>query len=307
MATIHHAVVKSAALKGVILTFDPGHEVVTALRPEPNRRVSLETADEMSGTDLTELARDAWNALDEVLAFEAEHPGVRIKQEDGDYVAFDATDADYPMRHTEIARDPDYTDLFESITEWLASGAGSEDADGDEDEPSEVHSVVPDKYKKLYRERGNPNHCGDWLAEQLARLCRVMDGKKETTDLDRLEAIANANGVAPERYGRLGIATNGWQGRFRMTVRNLLTPRVAEKGFLFVPEGCGVDADANLQAPEPWRLAHSPKAKPAKVPAPEAAVTKQPKATKADKKAREELGLKAANEAVKAAKAKKGA
>lgn len=257
MPTIHHAVVKKAAASGVILSHYPDADVVEALRPEPNRRVQLDASGCEDGPSLTDKARDAWNALDEILAFEAEHPGVRIEQEDEDYVAYDVRTAKNPL--DEIARDPDFLDLFQSVQEHLDA---PDDAEGEEDdEPEGAHSVVPDKYKKLYSERGDPSHCGDWLALTLASLCRITDGKKEVTDLDRLEAIANANDVHPSRYGKLGLASNGWQGRFRMTIRNLLTPKVAAKGFLFVPEGCGVPADTEMAAPEQWAREKAPKPK----------------------------------------------
>lgn len=304
MATIHHAVVKSAAAKGVILTLGPDDEA-HAHRPEPNRRVTLPVQFEGDAPDnaaCTEAARDAWNALDNILAFELDNPGIRIEQEDGDFVgSYTHVDTD---ALAEIARDPDLDDLFETLREHLAS------AQDDEDEPT--GSVVPAKYKAEYRARGDASHCGDWLALTLAGLCRVTDGKKEVTDLDRLEAIANANDVAPARYGRLGVESNGWQGRFRMTIRNMLTPRVAAKGFLFVPEGCGVDADTEMQAPREWCVAHSSKPKTKLEPqATGSAVQKEPGAGKpsARTKAKQdgEAGLAEAKRALKAAKDKKGA
>jgi hypothetical protein len=300
MATIHHATVKSAAAKGVILTLGEG--MVTAHRPEPNRRVEMHIdyeGDEPTQQEATERAKDAWVALTDILAYEAEHPGVRIETEDGDFVG-------YGKDREEIARDPDLADLFESLDE-----AAGQEVEGEDDGEEDRGSVVPAKYKKLYAERGDPNHCGDWLAGTLAGLCRVLNEHgKETTDLDRLETIAAANDVEPARYGKLGIATNGWQGRYRMTIRNMLTPRVAAKGFLFVPEGCGSDSDAELRAPREWCEAHSPKVK-AKAD-PKAAVKKNEGAGKASAKTQAKkkdplAGVKAATAAVKASRAKKAA
>jgi hypothetical protein len=229
--SIHHSTVKSAAVKGVILT--QGEGMVVAHRPEPNRRVELNIeyeGDEPTQVEATERAKDAWVALDDILAYEEDHSGIRIVTEEGEFVAYHYANG---KQGDEIARDNDLPDLYESIEELKGEGAEA----ADEDEEETTGSVVPAKYKKEYAERGDPNHCGDWLALTLAKLCRVLNEKgKETTDLDRLEAIANANDVNPARYGKLGVATNGWQGRFRMTVRNMLTPIVASKGFLFVPE-----------------------------------------------------------------------
>lgn len=293
MATIHHATAKQAASKGVILTST--EDEVTAHRPEPNRRVVL-PFDPEEHESLTDRAKDAWVALDDILAYEAEHPATRIGQDEGDFVAYQsASDGGSPIE--EICRDPDLADLFESLADPEVNGQEVED----DEEPEDRGSVVPAKYKAEYAARGNPNHCGDWLAETLATLCRVLDEHgKEITDIDRLEAIANANDVAPARYGKLGMASNGWQGRFRMTIRNMLVPRVAAKGFLFVPEGHGTDSDREFKAPAAWCLSHSPKPK-------EAAGKAAPKAkAKAAKKPKLD-GIKAASDAVRASKAKEAA
>lgn len=304
--SIHHAVVKSAASKGVILT----HEelTVTAHMPEPNRRVTLdvepEDGDAPTQAEYTERARDAWSHLSDILAWEAEHPGIRIEQHAGDFVAIKVTAGKKPKEADEIARDPEFEDLIETLNEYEENGSEGMGED-DDDEAEETGSVVPAKYKAEYAARGNPNHCGDWLAETLARLCRVMEDGKEVTDIDRLEVIANANDVAPARYGKLGLATNGWQGRFRMTIRNMMVPRIAAKGFLFVPEGCGVDADKELAAPKQWCLEHSPKPKAKKDP--KAAVSKDAGAGKPSAKTKAQkgqAGVKAATAAVKAAVAK---
>lgn len=165
-----------------------------------------------------------------------------------------------------LARDPDLADLLVSLNsedDPVAEYAQGlrDDAAPEEDEAKEGGSVVPDTFKKRYREAGHAGHCGDWLAVTLNDLCQVLDGKKTVTDLDRLEAIATANGVEAARVDKLGTATRGWQGRYRMTVRNMLTKKVADKGFLFVPEGCGRDKDTELEAPKDWCLKFATKVK----------------------------------------------
>ena len=187
----------------------------------------------------------------------------------------------------ELARDPDLPDLVttlqsedDPIEDYVVGIREDIAAEADEDE-ERSGSVVPDTFKKRYAEAGHPGHCGDWLAVTLNKLVQTMDGKKVITDLDRLEAIANANDVAPDRVDKLGTATNGWQGRYRMTVRNMLAKKVADKGFLFVPEGCGVDKDTEMKAPKEFceRYATKVKAKSAK-----AAVSKDEGAGKATAK-----------------------
>lgn len=221
-------------------------------------------SEEIDGDELADAATAA-------LAYEANgyegiqpNEAVRIEQEGAgsDFVARLMIDG---KPAGELARDPSLSDLLitlEDEAETLVQVEGiREDASADEDEEERTGSVVPDIFKKRYAEAGHPGHCGDWLALQLNGLCQTMDGKKTITDLDRLEAIANANGVAPARVDRLGTATNGWQGRYRMTVRNMLAKVVADKGFLFIPEGCGVKKDEERKAPKDWCLKYATKAK----------------------------------------------
>jgi len=209
----------------------------------------------------------------------------------------------------ELARDPVLADMLTTLAEeedTLAQVAGIRtDGDGEE-EDERTGSVVPDVFKKRYAEAGHPGHCGDWLALTLNKLCQTMDGKKTITDLDRLEAIAAANDVTPDRVDRLGTATNGWQGRYRMTVRNMLAKKVADKGFLFVPEGCGVDEDKEMRAPKDWCAKYATKVK-AKAPA-KAAVAKDEGAGKASAKtaAKGKAPAKPADADAKPAKAKRG-
>jgi hypothetical protein len=62
---------------------------------------------------------------------------------------------------------------------------------------------------------------------------------KAGTNLEIFEAICAANGVDLSKYNR---TNKGWQGRLRMTGRNLLAKRVlANNGKLIMPEGMGDD------------------------------------------------------------------
>jgi len=97
------------------------------------------------------------------------------------------------------------------------------------DEEDVEKSVVSEKYRAIYKERGHPTHCGDDLAVLLNNLCLT----KENTDISRFEAICDANGVSLAKYDR---TRNGWQGRLRMTGRNLLARKVwANDGVLNMP------------------------------------------------------------------------
>jgi len=281
--TIHANTVKSAAAKGIALT-----ETDTAYVAQlADGRTFVQSMDDAEAPAFAKavIAALAYEAdgFEGILPTEA----VRIEQlrdgdEPSDFVARLLVNGKPVGATGELARDPILSDLIATLDdepETLEQVAGLR-SDSDEDEEVETTgSVVPDVFKKRYAEAGHPGHCGDWLAVQLNSLCQVSDGKKVVTDLDRLEAIANANDVAPDRVDRLGTATNGWQGRYRMTVRNMLAKRVADKGHLFVPEGCGVKADEERQAPLDWCEKNRTRVK-AKAPA-KAAVAKDEGAGKA--------------------------
>ena len=250
MATIHHATVKSAASKGVTLQVED-NGAVSATQGERTFHLSFEPeGDEPTQAEWTDAAKDVWNTLAEVLAFEGEPEGkgIQIEQDGGDFVAVRTEDGE------EIARDPELADLFETLRERAAEG----DDEGD-DEEKESNSVVPDGYKQRYAAAGHPNTCGDWLAVVLNERCLTADGK--TFRVEPMLAIADANGVDAERY--MARKTRGWQGRFRMTTRNVLKGVVATKGVLIVPAEANIDGrgDEELAAPADWIAANLPKAK----------------------------------------------
>lgn len=89
--------------------------------------------------------------------------------------------------------------------------------------PPAVGSVITNRYRVKYSEDGHPTHCGDALAAKLNELCTNKGG----TNLELFEAICAANGVSLAKYNR---TNKGWQGRLRMTGRNLLAKKVAENG-----------------------------------------------------------------------------
>jgi hypothetical protein len=114
--------------------------------------------------------------------------------------------------------------------------------DVEEDEPEEK-SVVKAEYRARYAENGTPNTCNDELAQLLNNLCLTKAG----IDMPRFEAICFANGVDLSKYNR---TTNGWQGRLRMTGRNILAGRVfAAGGLVLTPiEG----AEPSYQMGSEW-------------------------------------------------------
>ena len=94
-----------------------------------------------------------------------------------------------------------------------------------------VGSVVTNRYRANYSEQGHPTHCGDELAILLNNNC----SNKAGTNIEFFEAICKANGINLAKYNR---TTKGWQGRLRMTGRNLLAKKVRENGgILHMPDG----------------------------------------------------------------------
>lgn len=298
--TIHHAIVKQAAGRGINFSY-PDEDTIEAKHEGSGMVVRVATEDH---DGQNEAARFAWDIAQQIADYNSDPVNGDTK------ITQDLEDLDFVATHddVELARDPSFEDLLVSIPEALAElGGGEDDEAGIEEEDEDRGSVVPAEYKRRYAEAGHATHCGDWLAEVLNLFCRVTDAEtgKEITDLDALETIANANDVSPARYGKLGIATNGWQGRWRMTVRNMLTPRVASKGFILIPDGVGDEGDQEIEAPAEWRAAHEPKAKPTKSPGGvQSAPGEGKKSAKTLAKEAGERGVAAATQAIRDAAAK---
>lgn len=130
-----------------------------------------------------------------------------------------------------------------------AEGYNEPDADEPEDEPAEEveevekeeASVVKAEYRARYAEAGHPSHCGDELANLLNNLCLAKAG----IDMARFEAICEANGVELGKYNR---TTKGWQGRLRMTGRNMLASKVAAAGGVIMTPIEGAEPQYKLSA-----------------------------------------------------------
>ena len=251
---IHHAIVKSAAAKGVILSVVD--EAPLAHVPAHGVHVQLEDTSDGDQTAFNDLAKDAWSIALDIVAFHEDTPNIRVRQyPDTDFVAYRHADGE---DGEELARDPDFADLLETLSE-LPEDDAAEEA-GDE---APTANVVPIKYKQKYAAEGHPDHCGDWLAVTLNDLCHVMtetDGKLKTKfSVDKLEAINAANGLDTAKY--LVNQNRGWEGRYRMTTRNMLAKVVAGSTVLYVPDGVGGEGDRELEAPADWCAKFAPKPK----------------------------------------------
>ena len=149
-----------------------------------------------------------------------------------------------------MEEDPDFNRWNE---EW---DAAADDNEAAKENRPKVGSVVTNRYRALYSENGHPTHCGDALATLLNSICNNRKG----TNLELFEEICAANGVDLTKYNR---STKGWQGRLRMTGRNLLAKRVAENGgILKMPEGLG---EEQYKLDQDWVITTLNKYKPKRV------------------------------------------
>ena len=150
-----------------------------------------------------------------------------------------AADCPYSSEGEDDDDDEEYENFLRWNDEWDAAADEAEEEEG-----KDGGSVVASKYRTKYKEEGHPNHCGDWLANLLNNYC-VGD---KNTDLVAFEQICSMNGVDTGKYKREGV---GWQGRIRMTGRNLLAKRVFQTGKIIVPELDG-GATMEIAAPADW-------------------------------------------------------
>lgn len=164
-----------------------------------------------------------------------------------------AKDGGIAYRQGVPASDCPYDEAEDGFTRWNDEWDTAADKATAEPERPKVGSVVTNRYRAQYSESGHPTHCGDALAILLNSLC----SNKAGTNLAIFERICAANKVDLSKYNR---TTKGWQGRLRMTGRNLLAKRVVENnGKLMMPEGMGQD---HFQLDRDWILQTINKYKP---------------------------------------------
>lgn len=151
-----------------------------------------------------------------------------------------------------MAADNPYEEGTDEADQWDSQWDQAADEAPEDEGGDKGGTVVASKYRQKYAELGHPTHCGDWLAQLLNNYC-IGD---KNTDLEVFERICSLNGVDTSKYKRHGT---GWQGRIRMTGRNLLAKKVFAAKKIVVPAvGEGAD-DANehheIKAPADWLAA----------------------------------------------------
>jgi hypothetical protein len=133
-----------------------------------------------------------------------------------------------------LKQDEDYAiDADEDAKEEVEDAAEQFE---DEDELEDGGSVVKPKYRELYRERGNPNHCGDWLALQLDG---VFINEDEEFDYRKFLRFLENNDVAiTGKWCDLSkLERPGFIGRLRMNGRQKLERALLQTGILTMPNG----------------------------------------------------------------------
>lgn len=117
---------------------------------------------------------------------------------------------------------------------FQAEGASEEGEDG-EGETKVDRSVVKGKYRAEYKARGDARICGDWLSVVLKGL---VNGTKRKLDMDCFIVICGMNGTS-EKIAQYTTAekraSNGWQGRARMSGRLAMEQVIARENNFQIP------------------------------------------------------------------------
>jgi hypothetical protein len=100
------------------------------------------------------------------------------------------------------------------------------------DEDLLTGSVVKGHYKRLYKEQGHPDNCGDWLALTLRDLTR---NAHDELVLESFINIVEMNGISD--WAKYMNGNNGATGRMVMNCSNRLRTIVRKTGILNTASG----------------------------------------------------------------------
>lgn len=141
---------------------------------------------------------------------------------------------------------PDITEVLEACEE---AGLNPEELSAPE---KPTGGVVAAKYRAEYKARGNPNHCGDWLADLLNG--RFTHGGTDF-NMERFTEFLVLNGV--EMTGKWAALKDsdvrGSAGRYRMNGRQKLELAITKRGTWIDFDGTEYPADME------WLLASAEK------------------------------------------------
>ena len=212
MTKIHHNTLKKAEAANITLAI-VGDVVHAAFRKGVEPFIHTDPKEALNGALLSRTLM-------------AEYPALSVVFSEGEFIA---SCNDEPF--TSFSDCPTLADVLEAAEE---NGIDPEtEATTEEEEASEEResvNVVAAKYRAAYAERGNPDHCGDWLAATLEGLFVGPDG----FDHKAFATFLVANGVDMSgKWASLPESgQRGWQGRYRMNGRQKLEQRIIEQGFL---------------------------------------------------------------------------
>lgn len=235
---IHHATLKKAQTVGVIMTEEDTSDgvMVRAFWAERNKTVDGEPG---------EKAADVLADMMALRTIVLEWPGF----------TFDRDDTDWAIQHGDQQLGVG-TRLADALKEALDAceeqgldpSVAPEGEEADEDEPT-GRVIVAARYKAEYAARGNPNHCGDWLAGFMDGMFTkgMIDGKP-LFDHEGFAAFLVKNGV--ELTGKWAAlpesGQKGWQGRYRMNGRQKLEKVIVERGSVIHPDGTEIKVPADF-------------------------------------------------------------
>ncbi len=221
--TIHHATIKNAATSAIVLTSEDidGVPHAKAYWLEASRVITMPE----------KYAKEAVAAMRLVQLLHDEYPALDLVQEEGKFIATGSIrdeETSEVVHHVvyEGKGVPELADLLDAATE--------KGVDPEQGYTETVRGeVVPQKYKDMYAERGNRDHCGDWLAKELEG---VFTGEGGTFDADAFTAFLKENGVDfTGKWASLPTSgQKGWVGRYRMNGRQKLERVMAETGKLTI-------------------------------------------------------------------------
>lgn len=239
MIRIHHATAKKATEAGIMLEVihnEEGTDIGVMAQGRTGAAIYAETAK----------AAVEWALLEKLLR--AEYPALTIVSSDEDELEIEAFRPVVWSREkdeaVEIAEQSGEVPTIAEIAEACeAAGidpeAEIETEEGEGEDKGKPGNVVPAKYRDQYKERGNPDHCGDWLA-------RFLDGAfsepgatpkaRPTFNADAFDAFLRDNGVPMEgKWTTLRYSgQKGWEGRYRMNGRQIAEKHIARTGFVIL-------------------------------------------------------------------------
>lgn len=243
---IHHATAKKAAENNIAL------EIIEGATPELDFARAIVEGDKRKGLLKQIEARDPKEALKAAMlqkTFMAEYPALSIVCSTAGLQVWHTVD----QNPTEISPlSPNNWDAVPTLAEILdrCQELGLDPEVGYD--PDKNRPCAPlEKYKNVYAERGNRDHCGDWLATFLKSRKDLVDADG-AFDVVAFEALLKENGVDMDgKWAKClhdeNYRSHGWKGRFRMHGRQKLELIVARVGHVVIN---GDTFDAPIEALE---------------------------------------------------------